>query len=321
MSRTTAVLVTYQSAGVIGHAVDSCIANGLNVVVVDNASTDGSAAEAKAHGAAVIANPENRGFAAAVNQGIQAASGPFVLLLNPDAEICCGVEALEAACDSTVYAASAGKLLDAHGAYQRGFSVRRFPTPLTLAFEVLGINRVWRGNPVNRRYRCLDMAENTAADVDQPAGAFLLLRRDVWEQLGGLDERFHPVWFEDVDYCCRLAAQGYKVRYVPAATAIHAGGHSAKQLDLGSRELYWYGSLLEYAAKHYSRPAHAALSLSVIVGGVLRLLSGIAKQFSLRPFGIYAKVIRLACRSMLFGGGGGKRKTSGSINRTQMHVL
>ena len=83
-----------------------------------------------------------------------------------------------------------------------------------------------------------------SACVEQPAGAFFMFRRSGWEQLGGFDENFWPVWFEDVDFCARLRSAGFVLRYQPEARATHAGGHSVGRIPLGLRERYWYGSLL-----------------------------------------------------------------------------
>jgi hypothetical protein len=195
-----AIVVTYNSEAEIGPCLDAALRHTERVVVVDNASSDGTLGEVrKRPGVSLISNAENRGFAAAANQGMKALDVPFLLLLNPDAALETGVEPLAEACGQTGVGASAGKLVDVEGRPQSGFSVRRLPTPAALAFEVLGLNRIWRRNPVNRRYRCLDLDLDTPADVEQPAGAFLMIRRDVWQELGGFDEQFHPVWFEDVD--------------------------------------------------------------------------------------------------------------------------
>ncbi len=118
---------------------------------------------------------------------------------------------------------------------RRGFTIRRFPTPLTLWFELCGFNRLWPSNPVNRRYRYLDRDLEQAGPVEQPAGAFLMFRRDVWERLGGFDEGFYPVWFEDVDFCRRAADAGYRIEYVPQVEAEHLGGHSVGQISEGCR--------------------------------------------------------------------------------------
>ncbi|MEK7755042.1 MAG: glycosyltransferase, partial [Acidobacteriota bacterium] len=214
MNGTAIIVVTHNSAEVIGWCLESCLRSGAaEVVVVDNASTDPTLSQVRGFGGVrLIANRENRGFAAAVNQGVRATTEPFALLLNPDAELAGGVPELEAACSEPGVAAAAGVLAGEDGKPQRGFSVRRLPTAAALVFETLGLNRLWPTNPVNRRYRCLDLDLSLDQDVEQPAGAFLLLRRDVWKQLDGFDERFYPVWFEDVDYCRRLSDAGYRVR-------------------------------------------------------------------------------------------------------------
>ncbi len=159
--------------------------------------------------AKVIANHENRGFAAAVNQGVAATDAEFVLILNPDVKLLTSVDALVEA--SERYGLAAGKLTDLNGRAQTGFTLRRFPTATALIFELFGINRLWPSNPVNRRLslsRSVDLDQ--PGSVEQPAGAFLMFRRDVWERLGGFDERFHPIWFEDVDFCRRAIDSGYR---------------------------------------------------------------------------------------------------------------
>ncbi|HUQ92931.1 MAG TPA: glycosyltransferase family 2 protein [Bryobacteraceae bacterium] len=303
MNRVAIVIVTFQSAEVIGAAVDSGLKAGAEVIVVDNASTDSTLLEVQRRGPVrLIANVVNRGFAAAVNQGVALTARPLILLLNPDAVVVQGLDALAEACSLPQAGAATGKLLNPQGMLQRGFAIRRLPTPLTLAFESLGINRIWPSNPVNRRYRCLDFDENKPSTVEQPPGAFLMIRRDVWEKLGGFDERFHPLWFEDVDYCNRLIYNGFQIYYEPRASARHLGGHSAGKVEWGSRELYWYASLLRYAAKHFSRASLAGVSLAVIGGRVLQLVTGIHRGV-LKSVSIYAKVIRLAFRYLVYGDG------------------
>src|SRR5579863_7541470 len=109
------VIVTYNSAGDIGPCLDAALATGAEVVVVDNASSDETLSQVRARNAAVIANPDNRGFASAVNQGTRAIGAEYVLLLNPDATLQSGLEALRDACASPGVGAAGGKLLDIHG--------------------------------------------------------------------------------------------------------------------------------------------------------------------------------------------------------------
>ena len=151
-----------------------------------------------------------------------------------------------------------GMLIGEDGKPQRGFMARNLPTPGTLIFEVLGINRLWPRNPLNWHYRCLALSPMTTAQVDQPAGAFLMFSRAAWETVGGFDERFWPVWFEDVDFCARLKSAGFRTYYDPQGVAKHSGSHSVRTLPLENRERYWYGSLLGYAEKHYRSTAFRA---------------------------------------------------------------
>jgi hypothetical protein len=305
MKNTGAVIVTYNSEAEIGPCLDSALPRVSRVVVVDNASSDGTRDEVrKRPGAGLIANADNRGFAAGVNQGIRALDSPFILLLNPDARLLTGVEPLVEACGESEVGAAAGKLVDVLDRPQAGFSVRRFPTPLSLSFEVLGLNRIWPRNPVNRRYRCLDLNLEASAEVEQPAGAFLMIRRDAWQAVGGFDEGFHPVWFEDVDFLKRAHGRGYRVRYVPSAVTRHRGGHSVEKIPRESREVYWYASLLRYGSKHFRAGGRLAVCAAVVAGCSVRMLCSVFSEWKFRPLAVYGRVIRFACLRLVTGRNG-----------------
>ena len=304
MSAIGIIIVTYNSAEEIGPCLDAAVATGADLVVVDNASHDGTIAEVACRGVRLIANTENRGFAAAVNQGFLVLNSTYVLLLNPDAVVQSSLEPLCEACDLPRTAGAGGKLLDREGRPQVGFMVRRFPTPGALVLEALLLNRVWPGNPVNRKYRALDLDPNRRATVEQPAGAFLMLRRKVWEELGGFDEGFRPLWFEDVDFCRRAADRGYVLQYIPEAVAKHTGSHSITQLSMEKRRVYWYGSLLRYSARHFRPLAFRMVALAVAAGAVLRAIVESSTQRSLKPIAANASVVRLAGRSFWCGATG-----------------
>ena len=300
------VIVTYNSQNEIGRCLDAAMASGADVVIVDNASEDGTLAEiartgATGRGARVIANPANRGFAAAVNQGFATLDTPYVLLLNPDAVLRTGIEALRDACRLPGVAAAGGRLVDSAGNPQTGFMIRRLPTPAALSLEVLLLNRVFPGNWINRRYRGLDLDLSGPLEVEQPAGAFLMVSRAVWEELGGFDEGFYPVWFEDVDFCRRAIGRGYHIYYCPQAVAEHAGGHSVGRLGLEMRRFYWYRSLLKYSARHFSPTGFRAVSLAVVTGSILRGVAESVIGRSLKPMAAYGGVARLASRCFLLG--------------------
>lgn len=300
MSRTGVVIVTYNSAGMIERCLKSC--GELPVVVVDNASHDTTCTLVRRHALArLIANPANRGFAGAVNQGVAALDTPLVLLLNPDTELKTSIEKLETACLEAGTGLAAGQLTDEHGHPQVGFTLRRFPKASTLVCEVLGINRLVPVNSVNRSYRCFDQDLSLAAEAEQPPGAFLMFRREVWQQLGGFDTQFYPLWFEDVDFCKRACDLGLKIRYVPQVTAFHEGGHSIAGLEWECREAYWYVSLLRYASKHFRPRDFRWVSAAVVLGSLFRTAIGVMTRRSLRPITVYARIGRLAGRSLISG--------------------
>lgn len=299
MERVAIVIVAYNSGAEIGGCLDALqkmdALGNLNaeVLVIDNASSDDTAAIAKSKHARVMVNAANAGFAAAVNQGVGETAAPLVLLLNPDAHLQCDLEALTAAFTDPAVGVAGGRLVDREGRIQEGFTVRRLPTPAALALEVLGINRLWPGNPVNWKYRCLDLDLTQPAFVEQPAGAFLMFRREVWQRVGGFDESFWPIWFEDVDFCRRIRAAGYRAKYVPGAVAKHTGAHSIRELTIENRARYWYVSLLKYAVKHYRSHQFRTVCAAVAVGSVFRMAAS-AVQLERSGFAVYGAVFRLA---------------------------
>jgi N-acetylglucosaminyl-diphospho-decaprenol L-rhamnosyltransferase len=301
MSDIGIVIVTYNSEAHIGASLDAALRTGAEIVVVDNASADGTIAEVARRGVRLIANSTNRGFAAAVNQGFVVLNSTYLLLLNPDAVLVEGLENLRLACDLPGAAGAGGKLLEANGEPQIGFMVRRLPTPLTFIAESLLLNRLWKSNPVNRRYRALDLDYDLQQPVEQPAGAMLMLRRTLWNELGGFDEGFHPLWFEDVDFCHRALERGYCLYYVPNAVAKHTGGHSIPNLTVEKRRFYWYRSLLRYSASHFHPVAFRVVCLAVVTGSFLRMIVESAFGRSLQPMAAYGNVVRLASRCFFCG--------------------
>lgn len=301
MSDIGIVIVTYNSESEIGASLDAALGTGAEVVVVDNASADGTIAEIARRGVRLIANPTNRGFAAGVNQGFAVLDSTYLLLLNPDAVIQTGLEALREACDLPGAGGAGGQLIGIDGRPQTGFMVRRLPTPAALILEILLINRIWPANPVNRWYRGLDLNYSMRVLVEQPAGAFLMVRRAVWQELGGFDEGFVPLWFEDVDFCRRMADRAYHLYYVPQAVAKHTGGHSIPRLTVEMRRFYWYRSLLRYSSKHFHPVTFRLVCLAVLAGSIARMIAELAVNRSLQPMAAYEKVVRLAGRCLVFG--------------------
>lgn len=290
--KVVAIVVTYNSE----RQIASCLTalEGLaRPVVIDNASSDGTCAviEQVHPETTLFRNSENLGFAAAVNQGIAASDEPFILLLNPDAYLVKPIDDLVTQCLMPGIGAAAGRLLDSKGRTQFGFNIRALPTAMTFMFETLGWNRLWPSNPVNRCYRLKGFDDTKEQDVEQPAGAFLMLRRDVLEDVGGLDEQFRPLWFEDVDLCQRLHNAGHRIRYVPGCMARHEGAHSLKSATLELQHVAWYGNLLRFSGKHFSTWVHLWLVLVILIGVLGRWFWSLTMG-SQNERNSYAKVLR-----------------------------
>ena len=210
------LVVSWQSAAWIERCLTAIDPGEAEIIVADNASTDGSAARARtvAPHATVIALERNLGFAGGVNAARAAARTPRLLLLNPDAAPTPGAiarlaDALDQAPD---IGAVSGRLVDADGTPQHGFNVRRLPTLTSLAADLLLIDHLWPDNPASVRYYARDLDPDAPADGEQPAAACLMIRADVFDRLGGFDEAFWPAWWEDVDFCRRLRAAGHRIR-------------------------------------------------------------------------------------------------------------
>jgi GT2 family glycosyltransferase len=274
MAPGSVLIVTHNSAECIEHCVTAVLnANGWKVVLIDNASSDLTVQIVRrvAPTSFLTVNTQNRGFAAAVNQAVRVAEGEVLILLNPDVIPTLGsLDKLAQAVSEEQFGAATGMLAGSDGAPQKGFTLRRLPTLVSALAEVLLVNRVWPSNPWNRHYRCVGFDYTRTQEVEQPAGACLAIKRQAWEDAGGFDESFFPVWFEDVDFCRRLRDRGWKILYCPDAVFVHSGGHSVGKLTFYDRQAYWYGNLLRYFGKHHPHSAVLCLRSGIIAGLVLR---------------------------------------------------
>ncbi len=280
MPRCSAIIVTYNSAGAIEACLHSLVPQDCEIVVVDNASQDDTTTHvlevANQVQLQLITVSRNIGFAGGVNQGVRAASSDVLLVLNPDAIAEPGaIDALLTCFLKTGADAVGGALLGEDGEPAEGFAFRRIPTLSSLLFEVLLVNQMWPGNPVNRRYRCLDADYSREQEVEQPAGACLAVTRKAWDRAQGMDASFYPVWFEDVDFCGRLLHSGAKIVYCPTARFRHSGAHSVGQLSFRDKQMFWYQSMVRYAGKHFSALQVGVLRLAICTGMVLRMFASL----------------------------------------------
>jgi hypothetical protein len=290
--RTTAVVVRWRGGGEVDRCLRALLEHGGRsldrVVLVDSGSGDGGAERLAATFPAVdvVALATNRSFAFAANQGAARADSSFLLLLNPDTEVTAG--ALDALGEDLAgrpdAAGTVPLLIGRDGAPQHRWQLRRLP----------GLGRLAAGRGGAPMFPFREPA--VPAPVEQPAAAAWLVRREVWDALGGLDESFAPAWWEDVDFCARLRrlvrdtgspATGFWV--VPQARVVHGGGSSLSSLTDSEFLLAFYRNLLRYAARHH--PDHLAsirvgVTLSLQARAVLRPARRAAYLVAARSLGV-----------------------------------
>lgn len=273
------VLVSWNDRDHLARCLRSLAGADAGLVVVDNASRDGSPdmVAREFPRVTLVRCAENTGFAGGVNRGVAASRSPFVLLLNTDTEIPPpAVERLVRTLAAHEDAgAVAGLLVDATNRPQSGFTVRRFPTVALLLVDLLLVDELWPSNPVTRRYRYADLRLDgeTPVEVDQPAAACLMVRRTAFDAIGGFDERFTPAWFEDVDFCRRLRAAGWRILLEPRARVIHDGGVAKRALGPEAFSRIWYRNLTRYVRKHHGVVGRAAVRIALSIGLPLRALA------------------------------------------------
>jgi GT2 family glycosyltransferase len=261
-ARVSVLIVSFNARPYLLRCLSSLAAHvtlPLHIIVVDNASADGSAKAVRSGHPAVrlIENPTNLGFAAACNRGLREARAPYCLLLNSDAEVCAGaVEALAAVLDAREDVGIAGPRTVGHD----GGPQLSFGPDLTPVSE-------WRQRRLvralrERRPEAIREVEALCAREQEPAwvsGACLLARKSALDAVGGLDERFF-LYEEDVDLCLRVKKAGWRILYTPAAVVRHHLGRSMEKIPALAR-LEYDRSHLRFYAKHRGPGARALLRL------------------------------------------------------------
>jgi N-acetylglucosaminyl-diphospho-decaprenol L-rhamnosyltransferase len=195
------------------------------VVVVDNASTDGSADDVGANPSVqVIRTGTNPGYGAGVNRGLAATDAELVLVSNPDVSVHPGALAalVRAFAGDGTLAIAGPRILAVDGS--RYPSARRFPSPAVAGGHAL-LGLVAPGNRFTRRYRMEDIDQEATSPVDWVSGACFMARRRALDELGGFDESYF-MYLEDVDLCWRAHRAGWTVAYVPTAVVTHVQGVS-----------------------------------------------------------------------------------------------
>lgn len=239
-------------------------AGGLEVWVVDNGSTDGSAAMVRAEFPAVhlVESPRNLGFAAANNLALPRCQGQYILLLNPDTALEEG--ALDALLSFMAAHPDAGavgpRLVNPDGTPQpSGF---RFPTLAMLFLDFFPLHPRLANSRLNGRYP----HRQSPFLIDHPLGACLLVRREVVQKVGLLDEGYF-MYCEEVDWCMRIKRAGWKIYCVPQARVVHYGAQSTRQLP-AAMFVALHRSRLRLLDKHYG-PWRRRLGRAIVRLGLL----------------------------------------------------
>lgn len=249
------------------------------VVIVDNGSSDGSMEAAwRAAGTALplhlLKNDSNRGFAAACNQGAVGGTGEYLLFLNPDARpepsaLSGAIHVLESTPDAGVCGV---RLVDANGKVHH--TCARRPTPRHFANQMLGLSRI-----APRRFPGPILEEwdhGATRDVEHVMGAFYLIRRALFECLGGFDERFF-VYLEDLDLSVRVQDAGFRILYLADAYAYHKGGGTSERVK-ATRLFYSLRSRILYGCKHFGAlPAALLLLGTLLLEPPIRVAAALAR--------------------------------------------
>lgn len=249
------VIVNWNVKDLLAHCLESifrtCEGLEIEVIVIDNASADGSPQMIRERFPQVclIANERNAGFTRANNQGIAVAKGRYILLLNPDTEVLDGaLSTMVCYMDAHPNVGALGpRLLHSDGRVQS--SRRRFPTLTTAFLESTILQQWFPRNRILRRYYCLDHSDEEEQEVDWVVGACLMMRREALDKVGLLDEHFF-MYSEEMDWCYRVVKRGWRVVYLPSAQVVHHEGRSSSQV-VPQRHIYFQSSKVYYFRKYF----------------------------------------------------------------------
>jgi GT2 family glycosyltransferase/lipopolysaccharide/colanic/teichoic acid biosynthesis glycosyltransferase len=251
------------------------------IFVVDNASDDGSGDFIRKHFPAVhlIENRRNIGFAAANNIALTKAAGKYIVLVNPDTLV--QEDTFQTLLDAFKTFPDAGmigcKILNPDGTLQLACR-RSFPTPWVAFTKIIGLSTLFPNSHLFARYNLSYLDPEKSYEVDAVSGSFMMIRREVYEQIGGLDENFF-MYGEDLDWCYRVQKAGWKVRYVPLTQIIHYKGESTRRSDIDELKLF-YSAMSLFVRKHHTRTLVFTLFLEtgILLRSMIAFVARIIRQ-------------------------------------------
>jgi len=269
------VLVNWNTRELLYNCINSIYRGTSNsnfeIIVVDNASSDNSVDMLKLEfgDVKVIANTENRGFAAANNQGMLASKGRYILLLNSDTIV------LDNAIDKAVAFADAHKqaavvgprVLNPDNTLQ--LTCFMFPSILNMLLSASYLYKLFPKSRFFGRERMTWWSRDDVREVDVVTGCFMLVRREAIEAVGMMDERFF-MYGEETDWCYRFKQAGWKVMFTPMSTIIHLGGQSSRKAKT-EMMIRLRLSILQFIDKHYSRLKHKTAWLLIMLFFAVRI--------------------------------------------------
>lgn len=279
------VIVNWNSGSMLRDCILSmkqCSTRGFridSIIVIDNGSTDGSLESADLTDPRIthVRNRENLGFAKACNQGASKSRSKYLLLLNPDTRLfedslVVPLQFMEAQEARKVGVTGIQNVND-DGVVQR--TCARFPTPALMVGRSLGLSRMFPKWVKDHFLR--EWPHDSDRCVDQIMGSFFLVRRALWDRLGGFDERFF-VYYEELDFSLRASHSGWQSWYLAGAQFYHKGGGTSEKVK-AKRLFYSLRSRLLYARKHFSWSGFAMVcTATALAEPVVRITWCIARR-------------------------------------------
>ena len=252
----------------------------MEIIVVDNNSTDGSCAfiKEKFPSVILIENNDNKGFSKANNQGVAIATGEYILFLNPDTVMPEDffIKTL-AYMDSHPKAGALGpRLIDGKGDFAPD-AKKSFPSLSVAIFKTTGINKIFSKSPYFNKYYAVNIGERETAAVEVLSGCCMLVRRKAMDEAGGPFDESYFMYCEDVDLSYRIQKTGYENIYFPEADLIHYKGESTRKMTLSYVRIF-NEALVTFVKKHYSANDARLFVLFINIGIALRAVLGTLKR-------------------------------------------
>jgi O-antigen biosynthesis protein len=254
------IIVNYNVRDLLIDCIDSVLKSLNNftseIIVVDNASTDDSIEAIKRIYPQVklIISKENHGFAKANNIALKQAEGKFILFLNPDTLL--SERTITVCIDYFLKNSSASiigcKILNADGTLQVACR-RSFPTPWNAFAKLSGLSKLFPQSRIFGKYNVTYLNPDETYRVEAISGAFMFFRREVYDDIGGLDESFF-MYGEDLDWVFRASKRGWKTFYVPFTQILHYKGESTRRSNINASDNF-YGAMNLFVNKHYHSPS------------------------------------------------------------------